>query len=143
MVQPETWKAIGEYSGKAWSVLGPLLGVLIGAWLGRSWDSKKWERDNRKEECRELIKSITHAAALELNIGSGTSQQEAYDAYLESLKTIHDRIFIAEDLEREKIMDSWAYAVGDFGSEKIDRGEFSERLEALRKTIIGFVIQRK
>lgn len=143
MVQPETWKAIGEYSGKTWSTLGPFLGVLVGARLARSWDSKKWERDNRKEECRELIKSITHAATLHLNIGSGTSQQQAYDAYLETVKTFHDRIFIAKDLEQENLLHLWAHAVGDNNNGKIDHGEFSDRVEALIKTIISFAFHGK
>jgi hypothetical protein len=143
MVQPETWKAIGENSSKAWSAVGPLVGVLIGAWLARAWDREKWEKENRKEECRELIKTITHAATLRLVVGRGTSEAQAYSAYLDSLKTIHDRVFIAADLERHKLLDSWAHAVADFGAGAIDAGAFSDRLDALTKTIIGFVIPRR
>ena len=96
-----------------------------------------------KEECRELIKSITHAATLHLNIGSGTSQQQAYDAYLETVKTFHDRIFIAKDLEQENLLHLWAHAVGDNNNGKIDHGEFSDRVEALIKTIISFAFHGK
>src|SRR6266852_5671296 len=134
MIQPETWKAIGEFSGRAWSAAGPLIGVLIGAWLGRAWDKTKWERENRKEECRELIKSISHAATLAMNVGSGTSSSEAYMAYLDSIKTFHDRIFIAEDIDKAKVLDAWAYAVGDFGPKKIDSSQFSDRVDSVIKT---------
>lgn len=146
-MQPETWKAIADYTGRAWIAVGPLAGVLIGALLTRSWDKTKWERDNRKEECRELIKGISHAATLILkcrNVGvvSGEEEKQAYDAYLETLQTFHDRIFIAKKLEEEKILDSWAYAVGDFGARKIDAGAFSDRVEKVRKEIIGLVISK-
>jgi hypothetical protein len=141
MIQPDTWKAIDDYSSKAWSVLGPLVGVLIGAWLTRRGDFKNWERENRKEECRELIIAITHAATLAINVGSGTSGDEAYNAYLETVKTIHDRIFIAADIEKAEILDIWAYAVSDFGSKKIDAAAFSDRVEQIRKSIVGLVVR--
>jgi hypothetical protein len=141
MIEPATWKAIAEYSGKVWTALGPLVGVLIGAWLTRTGDRKKWERENRKEECRELITAISHAATLQINVGNGTSERQVYEAYLESVRTFHDRIFIAKDIEGTKLLDSWAYAVNEFIRKKIDAAAFSDRVEAIRKSIVRLVVQ--
>lgn len=141
MIQPDTWKLIGEYSNRAWTPLGPLVGVLIGAWLTRSGDREKWERENRKEECRELITAISHAATLQINLGNGTSERQAYEAYLDSIKTIHDRIFIAEAIEQRDILNLWAHSVHDFGKKKIDAATFSDRVEKIRKTIVNLVVQ--
>ena len=145
MVQPETWKAIGEYTGKVWTAVGPLVGVLVGALLAHSWERKRWEKENRKEECRELIKSISHAATLILNVavGAGASQHDAHNAYQDTVQVFHGRIFIAEDIEKTKIVDMWAHAVGEFGAQKIDANEFGNRVEEVRRTIINFVVPKK
>ena len=142
-MQPETWKAIGEYSGKLWTAVGPLIGVLVGAWLSRGWDTEKWYQENRKQECRELLASISHAATVVLNVGHGNSVHEANQAYLDSIKIFQDRIFIAGDIEKAKLLDAWAHAVGDVRNEKIDPGAFSDRLDEIRNTIINLVVQRK
>jgi hypothetical protein len=141
MIQPETWKKIHDAIGPTWSVLGPLVGIGVGAWLSRSGDRKKWLNDKRAEECRELITSITHSATLRLNMGQGISPKEANDAYMESLRIIHDRIFIAEEVEEKQVLESWAHAVGDLNKGKISDGEFSDRLKTIRETIVKIAMR--
>jgi hypothetical protein len=141
MVNPERWKAIADYSGKAWSAVGPLVGILIGARLARSSERKHWLADNRKTECRELLTSISHAATLTLNIGKGTSRQEAYEAYLNSVRMFKDRIFIAVEVDDQKILDTWAYGVHDYGDAKITEREFSDRIEKVREAIINIALR--
>jgi len=43
-------------------------------------------------------------------------------------------------LEKTKTIDKWAYAVHDYGSRKIDGVGFSDKVEEIRKMIIGFAI---
>ena len=140
MIRPETWKAIGDYSSKAWSALGPLVGVLIGAWLGRIWDSKKWQRENRKDECRELVKAITHAVAMHMNVGSGVSCSQADEAYVDSIKVFKDRIFVAHELRRKHLVESWGKAVDDFRGKIIDEDEFSAEADKVIDAIVKLVI---
>ncbi len=45
---------IGSLLGKTWGVVGPLVGVVIGAWLARSWQRKHWLLESKKAEFREL-----------------------------------------------------------------------------------------
>jgi hypothetical protein len=134
----QLWQDFLKY---LWPAVAPLLGVLLGAHLAKSGDQKKWLKDKRADECRELITSITNSATIRLNMGRGHSEQEANDAYMESLRVIHDRIFIAEDVEKKQILDSWARAVGDFNKEKISAIEFSDRLKAISETIVSIAIQ--
>jgi len=61
MIQPETLKAIGDGLKTAWASVGPLVGVLIGAMLTRAWDRRKWINENRKQEYRELLTTLTSA----------------------------------------------------------------------------------
>jgi hypothetical protein len=145
MVEPQTWRMIKDWSTTLWTVVGPVAGIFIGAWLVRSWDEKKWERDNVKDECRELLQTITHAGTLTLAAvegGSGVSRSVAHEAYLQSLKTLHDRIFIAEQIEKLGLVDLWAHAVGDYGSQKIKSAEFSDRLDQALKLIRGLVTNK-
>jgi hypothetical protein len=132
--------AIWDFGKYVWPAVGPLVGVLIGAWLSRSWDKSKWERDNRKEECRELIKSISHAATEILDRGSGGTGKAAHEAYLDSLKTFHDRIFIADDVEKQNVYQEWVKAVLDLDMHNIDRQAFSDQVEVIREKIIKIAL---
>ena len=134
MIQPQTLKTIFEYG------TGPLVGfvgVLVGARLSRSWDRVKWIKDNRTQECRELLTAITHAATLILDRGmvEGPSSPNRYEAYLESLKVFKSRLFIAKEVEEYKLLDSWAHAVNDFGSSG-DRHKFDDTLEGIIQRIV-------
>jgi hypothetical protein len=45
---------IGSFLGKTWGVIGPVVGVLIGAWLARSWQREHRPLRSKKAEYREL-----------------------------------------------------------------------------------------
>jgi hypothetical protein len=47
--------------------LSGLLGVILGAFLTRSWQRKQWLLDNKKAEYRELISILSQAAHYILN----------------------------------------------------------------------------
>ena len=59
VVNPETLRQVGAALEKTWTLIGSLVGLGFGAFLTRSWDRKKWMKDNRKEECRELLSAVT------------------------------------------------------------------------------------
>lgn len=144
-MQPETLKAVVEYAGKVWAVVGPLVGVLIGARLARARDREKWLQENRAQECRELLTSISHAATVILNVDVeyGNSVYDADQAYLGSLKIFNDRIFIARDIAEAKVVEVWAHAVGDVRNGRIEPGVFNDRLSEIQTRIINLVVQTK
>lgn len=116
MTQHDTWKWIQDNVRAAWSAVGPLVGVLVGAWLTRSGDHKKWINDNRKEEYRELVTALTSSAMRwiedlkRLEMGRD-GLPDTGERYMHSLQTIQDRIFIAKELGELNVFDRWGNLV--------------------------------
>jgi hypothetical protein len=148
MVQPETLRALGDVGGKVWSAIGPLIGVLVGAWLGRSWDHKKWMNDNRKEECRELLTAMMKDADSCMEIraqvrAAGTTNAATVQAtWADSRKcmiVLQDRIFIAKRLREEKLFNRWHDATNEFLKDG-DEHKFGDKLNQLKGVVIDIAI---
>lgn len=128
---------------RAWSGIGPLLGVCIGAWLSRSWQRKQWELESKKAEYRELISCLSQSAHFILNnsphlsrgavfaLKSGEQERQSDEAIDRGHAIIADRIFIADVMEREKVGDSWL-AVVRHG----DISKFWDGWEALHRVLL-------
>jgi hypothetical protein len=41
-----------------WAAVGPLVGIVIGHYLTRSWQRSQWIADNRKEEYRKVLSGL-------------------------------------------------------------------------------------
>jgi len=105
---------------KIWAVGGPLIGVVLGAYLSRMWQWEQWLRDNRKQECRELLSSISTAymalAKLSARTTSGPAvvpgeeEKRTWALVEESYRILSDRIFIAEDVQRLQLGSKWINA---------------------------------
>jgi hypothetical protein len=118
---PDVWNQLGELFKNAWPVIGPLVGLLVGAKLSRSGDRKKWLNDCRKDEFKELATTLTKASIVLLQEYDGSraakyfmSPEELsapHDSYMKSLQVLKDRIFIADDLETLKIYERWTAAM--------------------------------
>jgi hypothetical protein len=148
MVQPEMWKAFGDIGGRVWSGVGPLVGVLVGTLLARSWDKQKWMNDNRKEECRELLTAMTKVAdsCLEARARIGSAGPAAIEAvqaaWAEDRKcmiVLQDRIFIAQRLSQERMFKRWNDATNEFLNEG-DLDKFGVRLNELKRVIIDIAL---
>jgi hypothetical protein len=108
-------ETIWSFAVKAWSGIGPLNGVLIGAWLTRSWQRKQWVLENKKAEYRELISTLSqgfHIITKNLPVGrsgsmSGEEKRESRNAWVAGIQVIQDRIFIDEEMRVEKIQKKW------------------------------------
>jgi hypothetical protein len=149
MIQPETWKMIHEDAAKAWNVLGPFVGIGVGAWLGRSWDRKRWLADKRAEECRELISALAHSVSQAFNAKHGVAERgmatsteiDAADkAHKESLKVMQDRIFIAADVNNSRLRERWVQAMRDFYTNG-DHKELQSQFELVKSTIISWAMK--
>ena len=53
---------------RAWSGIGPLVGVAVGAWLTRSWQRKQWTLEAKRTEYRELIGTLSKSVHTLVNI---------------------------------------------------------------------------
>jgi hypothetical protein len=136
----ETLKAIGEGLKTAWASVGPLVGVLIGALLARFWDRRKWINENRKQEYRELLTTLTSACTALIDnaqavVQTPTEQIFARDEYFKSLRVLQDRIFIANEIGKMNLFDRWGTAMKDLQETKNFR-KFEDSFEVMRNEIV-------
>lgn len=124
------------------TVGGVVIGSLLTYFLTRRWQREQWRNDNRKEEFRELIGAITASAIafmkqtpyLDDRI-AGREKEERYTLYLEALRVIKTRIFIARDVKEMNLNDRWVESINGMGeTDTID--QFEERFEKIRDEII-------
>jgi hypothetical protein len=128
-----------------WTAVGPLLGVLVGAFLARSWDKKKWMNDNRKEEFRELITALMNAAAAlimqQIHANEQTiemdEEENAQAMHLEAIKVMKTRIFIANDVKAMHIYERWTGAIKEMRKTKAVGG-----LEDTFETLTNELVER-
>jgi adenosyl cobinamide kinase/adenosyl cobinamide phosphate guanylyltransferase len=140
MIQPETFKAIGDGLKTAWASVGPLVGVIIGAMLTRAWDRRKWINENRKQEYRELLMTLTSACTALIDnaqtlVQSSAEQISARDAYFNSLQVLQDRIFIANEIGKMNLFDRWGAAMKDLQETK-DFRKFEDSFEVMKNEIV-------
>jgi hypothetical protein len=99
-----------EHAKNAWIAIGPLVGVMIGAWLSGYWDRKKWIKDNRKQECKEVLTAMSKTATLLLAWTMAKEVDKASRdafrvAFLESVQVFSQSLFIAKDAEYQQVFD--------------------------------------
>jgi hypothetical protein len=92
-----------------WAAIGPLLGIFVGHLLTRSWQREQARLDNIKAEYRELLTALADAYTTFIRLGPRDEEvANAFDeARAASLRVMHDRIYIAERVEREKWLFCW------------------------------------
>lgn len=140
MLQPETLKVLGDGLKNAWASVGPLVGVIIGAMLTRAWDRRKWINENRKQEYRELLTTLTTACTALIDnaqtlVQTPAEQIAARDEYFKSLRVLQDRIFIANEISKMNLFDRWGTAMKDLQETK-DFRKFEDSFEIMRSEIV-------
>jgi len=141
MIEPETWKAIREGSVAAWSAVGPLIGVLVGAYIANRNQRRQWLLDNRKQEYRELLSALSSAfiALTRLNTPMiaipGELERELRNAETESFRILRDRLFIATEIRDTRILGLWLEATRDVDHDR-DLVKFADRFNQINKTIV-------
>lgn len=140
MLQPQTITAISDGVKTAWASVGPLVGVIIGAMLTRAWDRRKWINENRKQEYRELLTTLTSACTAlidnaQLIVQTPAEAIYARDEYFKSLRVLQDRIFIASEIQKLNLFDRWGTAMKDLQETK-DVHKFEDGFEVMRSEIV-------
>jgi hypothetical protein len=101
-----------------WAAVGPLLGLVVGAWLQARGQHQQWRRDNVRQECRELLGQLSvnrfafinwrkSMAAHEVGPHATALEDRYSDAVLDLHRNLHSRILIANDLKRANIPNRW------------------------------------
>jgi len=125
-----------------WGAVGPLVGVIVGHVLTRSWQQRQWLLDQRKEEWRELLSTLTASFATickltgPVMVLDGNDMQKLDEAQTLAQTTIRDRIFIAKEVKELKIYELWVSAARQFEKEKIYI-PFAEQYALINAKIVG------
>jgi len=113
------WTVFAAYAKGIWAAVGPLLGVLVGAYIANRNQRQHWLADCKKEEYRELLTAMTTGLATFIRakgnvIPAGERDRAVADSWSNVMESIHNKIFIAPQIERLSIFTLWADALGSF-----------------------------
>jgi hypothetical protein len=124
-----------------WGAIGPLVGILVGHVLTRSWQQKQWMLDRRKEEWRELLTTLTASFVTICKLTGpmraldGNDMRELDEAQTVAQTTIRDRIFIAKEVKELKICETWMAAARAFEKDMIYM-PFAEQYAVINAKIV-------
>jgi hypothetical protein len=133
---PQGW----ELALVLWGVIAPLVGIIVGHFLTRSWQREQWFMDRRWQEYQELLSAVSAAymAIIRLDIADKALSRTAALVHeveaikIESFRVLRDRIFIAEELTFADILVKWDTAVTNYEMNKEER-RFAERFTELNE----------
>jgi hypothetical protein len=103
-----------------WAAFGPLVGVLVGAYIANRDQRRQWVGNCKKEEYRELISVLTKARSTYLQVhhftpAAGPDQVQALaDETFRVAETTGDLIFIAPVVKRLNVLERWYAATTVF-----------------------------
>lgn len=128
-----------------WAVVGPIVGIVAGHFLTRSWDRKKWLADNKRDEYREVIKVLSAALGPIIQCvmpGLLVGPEEIQERNITenaSYEVLGSRIFIHDELEEINAYDRWVALVAQFQKHRDDKTfakQFKELLADIRKAAL-------
>jgi hypothetical protein len=120
MTKPEDWKAIGEWAKNIWAALGPLVGVLIGAFLAKKWQRAQWIADTKRSEYRKLLTTLTKTFSglvrlQGVDVAIGPKEQRTLsNLEADSINVIRDRLFIADEIQQLNLLHRWTQALRSY-----------------------------
>jgi hypothetical protein len=125
---------------------GAFIGIVIGQYLTRSWERVQSIATAKKEECREVLKALSHCTITFLR-----SNTEAYktadqvkreqdDAAAESLRAIWSCMFIAEELDALGIAPKWMELIEAYPKDH-DRTKFANGAYALTLSVASMGVR--
>jgi hypothetical protein len=131
-----------------WGVIAPLIGILVGHYLSRSWQREQWFRDKRYEDYQAVLSATVAAytAIVRVDMASLTSlftpemQQEVEVIKADSFRVLRDRIFIAEELDYGGILVEWDTIVTNYGMHTIDEREFAGRFSKFNDKLVRMAL---
>jgi hypothetical protein len=131
-----------------WGVIAPLVGILVGHFLSRSWQREQWFRDKRYEDYQAVLSAIVAAymAVVRIDMASLTSlfspemAQEVEVIKAESFRVLRDRIFIAKELDLGGILVEWDTLITNYQKHASDEREFAGRFSSLNDKLVRMAL---
>jgi hypothetical protein len=114
------WHNSTQTAGAIWAAVGPLVGILIGAYLAKQWQRSQWLADKKRSEYRKLLTTLTrtYTTIVKLRaplVGLGPMEQRAL-SNLEpnSLIVVRDQMFIAKEVKEMDLLNRWTGALRNY-----------------------------
>lgn len=129
-----------------WAAVGPLVGVRYGSELSKRAQREQWINDNAKQECREVLSTLTTAFAVivryhavpisgpPISAQDSGEMRERDEVERRSLETLHSRLFIADELEKRQIRERWVKAIRQY-EDSADHATFSREFGGISHEI--------
>lgn len=126
-----------------WAAVGPLVGVRYGSQLAERVQRQHWLSDNKKQEYRELLSTLSRIQRLLLQVGglvSGEEERMIREAENETWRIIQDRVFIAETMQEIGLLSRWAKIINKLQTE-MQHAVFLNDMVELRKDILAAALK--
>jgi hypothetical protein len=134
----------------AWAAVGPLVGVIIGAWLAARWQTKKWILDNKVAEYRSILDALndyrfvlTEYYALYKFAMVAVPAQKKYDddiAFAKAQSAVSnafaDRIFIRAGVERSGARNEWRALAAKLLADKSTSDELLKMIDVVHAKLV-------
>jgi hypothetical protein len=121
------------------TILGGIVGLLIGHYLTRSWQLKQWKLENRRAEYRELLSKLSAGYTAAMSYGEWSTTEGREDvAKTEKAATacIRDRIFIADEIWDYDLLRRWETSLDKYDHNPHNTMEFYMEFEHIRKDLV-------
>jgi hypothetical protein len=111
------WTVIATYAKGTWAAVGPLVGVLIGAYISNRNQRKQRIADNKREEYRELLATLSKAITIFFRdraglLPNGTNRIDLLTTTSNNvMEAIQTRIYIASVMTRLQVLPRWKEAL--------------------------------
>lgn len=123
-----------------WAIVGPFVGVFVGAYIASRNQKRQWIGDCKKEEYRELLAVMSSSLSSYLSahaslIPIGPERNKALTTALVSVfETIQSRIFIEPVMDKLCVFNRWSKITDAFDDEA-RRHTFAASVGQLMKEI--------
>jgi hypothetical protein len=124
-----------------WAAVGPLVGILIGHFLVRSWQRSQWLADNQKEEYRRVLAGLNrlNMALVQQDVDGNLDPQEIKQAMEETSVAFNTSLFITDFLEKSEVAGDVLNAVRELNQ----GGSFDDYQKEYWKAINAIIASAK
>ena len=134
------WELIGKVSTGIWAVIGPFIGVLVGAYIANQNQRKHWVADNKKREYQELITALILASDSVIRQTKLTvtieERRELVSVEQRFVILIATLIFIRNEVMEMKIGERWEEMNTTFANER-NTQKLGETLSEIRRDLLN------
>jgi hypothetical protein len=133
--------AARDFVKYVWPAVGPLVGVLIGAYIANRNQRSHWIADSKKEEYRELITAMTKGLSTYLDVcivkglKPGDATERLLEAFTQVMEVTRSRLFIKKTVVSVKVVARWKNLTDTFET-NLDHSAFAKGMSELFDDVI-------